>query len=68
MITYAPFWKTLENSSETTYSLIYKHNISSSTLKRLRRNESVTVATLNDICKILNCDITDIIAYIPDEE
>lgn len=68
MITYAPFWKTLENSSETTYSLIYKHNISSSTLKRLRRNESVTVATLNDLCKILNCDITDIIAYIPDEE
>ena len=67
MIVYTPFWKTLKKSSETTYSLIHKHNINAATLNRLRKNESVTVATLNDLCNILHCDITDIMAYIPED-
>lgn len=67
MIVYTPFWKTLKKSEETTYSLINKHNVNSATINRLRKNESVTVATLNDLCKILHCDITDIIAYIPED-
>ena len=42
MIDYSPFWETLKNSSETTYTLINKHHLSSSTLDKLRNNKPVT--------------------------
>lgn len=68
MIVYTPFWKTLKNSSETTYSLINKHNINPTTINRLRNNKPVTTTTLDDLCIILKCDICDIVAFIPSED
>lgn len=67
MITYEPFWKTLKESKETTYTLINKHGISSNTLCKLRKNESITMITLNDLCEILKCGPEKIIKYVPDE-
>ena len=63
MITYEPFWNTLKNSGESTYTLIYNHNLSSSTIDRLRKNKPLSTTTLNDLCRILDCDINDIISY-----
>ena len=63
MITYEPFWNTLKNSDESTYTLIYNHNLSSSTIDRLRKNKPLSTTTLNDLCRILDCDINDIISY-----
>lgn len=63
MIEYSPFWNTLKNSKETTYTLIHKHHISSATINKLRKNKPVTTTTLNDLCKILNCRIEDIAQY-----
>lgn len=63
MITYEPFWNTLKNSDESTYTLIYNHNLSSSTIDRLRKNKLLSTTTLNDLCRILDCDINDIISY-----
>ena len=37
MIDYSSFWKTLENSTENWYTLMNKHNLSHSTLHRLKR-------------------------------
>lgn len=68
MIVYAPFWKTLNRSTETTYTLIKNHNINPTTINRLRNNKPVTTTTLNDLCIILKCDITDIIAFMPEEK
>ena len=62
MITYEPFWNTLKNSDESTYTLIYNHNLSSSTIDRLRKNKPLSTTTLNDLCRILDCDINDIIS------
>lgn len=67
MISYSPFWKTLDASSETTYTLIHKHNINPTTITRLRNNKPVTTTTLNDLCLILKCNISDIIAFVPEE-
>ena len=63
MITYEPFWNTLKNSDESTYTLIYNHNLSSSTIDRLRKNKPLSTTTLNDLCRIRDCDINDIISY-----
>lgn len=68
MITYEPFWKTLKDSKESTYTLIHQHHISSSTLDKLRKNKPVTTTTLNDLCRILNCRIEDIVLYVPSED
>ena len=68
MIVYSPFWITLKNSNESTYSLITKHKFSSSTIDKLRNNKPVTTTTLNDLCRILNCSLSDIAEYIPNNE
>lgn len=65
MITYQPFWETLKNSKESTYSLIHNHSISSATINRLRQNQPVSTSTINDLCIILNCTPGDILAFTP---
>lgn len=68
MIDYSPFWKTLEKSKDSWYSLTNKHHLSNSTLHRLKHNKDVSTKTLNDLCRILNCQIEDIIQYIPSDK
>ena len=68
MIDYSPFWETLKNSSETTYTLINKHHLSSSTLDKLRNNKPVNTTTLNDLCRILDCRLEDNAQYIPSDQ
>lgn len=65
MIEYSPFWKTLKESNETTYTLINTHHISSATIDKLRKNKPLNTTTLNDLCRILNCSLNDIARYIP---
>lgn len=40
MIVYDNFWRTLKASRESTYTLIKKHNISSSTIDKLRKKQT----------------------------
>ncbi|MCI9542142.1 MAG: helix-turn-helix transcriptional regulator [Lachnospiraceae bacterium] len=68
MIDYGPFWKTLHESKETTYTLIYKHRISSATIDKLRKNKPMNTTTINDLCRILGCRIEEIAQYIPSEK
>ena len=68
MISYRPFWETLKNSNETTYTLINKHHVSSAIIDKLRKDKPMNTTTLNDLCRILNCDICGIMCYIPSEE
>ena len=65
MISYKPFWATLHASGESTYTLIKNHHISSSTIDKLRRNKPMNTTTINDLCRILNCRIEDVMVYIP---
>ena len=67
MISYAPFWKTLQNSSETTYSMINKHHVSSAIIDKLRNNKPLNTTTINDLCRIFNCKVQDIMEYLPSE-
>lgn len=67
MVVYDPFWETLKHSSESTYTLIKTHHISSSTIDKLRKNRPLNTTTINDLCRILNCDVDDIMHYIPSD-
>lgn len=68
MITYKPLWETMKKKDVSTYTLINKHNISSSTIHRLRHDQGVTTQLIDDLCKILNCNVEDIIKYEPSDE
>ena len=68
MIVYDPFWETLRRSGESTYTLIKNHRISSSTIDKLRRNKPLNTTTINDLCRILNCRVQDVMEYIPSAE
>ena len=68
MIVYEPFWKTLKLSNESTYTLIMKHHLSSSTIDKLRKNKPLNTTTINDLCRILRCDVGGIMRYEPSEE
>lgn len=63
MIVYEPFWKTLKASGESTYTLIVKHHLSSSTIDKLRKNKPLNTTTINDLCRILNCSVEKIMRY-----
>lgn len=66
MISYDPFWLTLKHSPESTYTLIQKHKLSSSTINRLRKDQPISTVTLNDLCRILRCRVEDVLIYKED--
>lgn len=66
MITYEPFWNTMRQRKESTYTLINKHGISSATIDRIRKGGGITTQKLDDLCKILKCRVEDIIEYKED--
>ena len=68
MISYEPFWNTLRNSSESTYTLITHHRISSSTIDKLRKKKPLNTTTINDLCRILTCPVEQIMQYVPSQE
>ncbi len=48
----------------TTYTLIYKQGFSAYTITNLRRNKSITMNTLEKLCKVLQCTPNDIIEFL----
>ena len=68
MIDYTPFWNTLKNSNESTYTLINNHRISSAIIDKLRKNKPMNTTTLNDLCRIFDCQLQDIAQYVPSDE
>ena len=66
LISYAPLWCTMTRTGATTYTLQVKGQISSSTIRRLKAGESVSTNTLDALCKILQCELHDVVEYLPD--
>lgn len=56
----------MKEKGVTQYALIKKYNISPAQITRLKRNESVSTHTIEVFCKILDCEVGDIMKYIPD--
>lgn len=68
MIDYTPFWDTLKNSTETTYTLTKNYGISSAIIDKLRHNKPLNTTTLNDLCIVLKCELNQIAQYIPSDD
>ena len=71
MISFEPLRTILKEKGISTYYLRNKcgfNNLDSKTIQRLMCDESVSTNTLNSLCNILECDISEIIKFIPDTE
>jgi len=68
MISYDNLWKVMKERGITQYALIKKYNISPGQITRLKRNESVSTHTIDVFCKILKCQVGDIMEFIDEEE
>jgi len=68
MIVYDKLWQTMKSRGISQYKLIQEYGYSLGQLDRLRKNQSVSVYTLDTLCKILSCELSDIAEYRPDEK
>ena len=66
MITYAPLLETMKKKQISTYTLIKDYGFSKGTLDALKHDRNITMATLDDICNLLQCRPEDVIEYTPD--
>ena len=66
MISYDPLWQTMKNQGVTTYTLIYKMGFSAYTITNLKRNKSITMNTMEKLCKMLQCTPNDIVEFTED--
>lgn len=67
MIKFDKLWKTAEKKGVTNYALTTKYNISKSQLHRLRHNQNVSTNTIDRLCNILECDVSDIMEHVADD-
>lgn len=68
MIRYDPLWETMKRKNISQYKLIKDYGVDNAQLQRLRENAIVKTSTLDNLCKILDCPIEDIVVYIPDDK
>lgn len=64
MISYRPFYETLYKKNITEYALIFKHGIPANTIHRMKHGEAITTKTLDVLCNILDCTVSDIIEFV----
>lgn len=65
-VSYNKLWKLLIDKNMKKIDLRIAANISSGTLAKLGKNESVTTDVLVRVCHALNCDIGDIMEVLPE--
>ena len=66
MISYQPFFQTLLKRGITEYQLITKKKFSAHILHRMKHGQNITMRTLDTLCSILDCEVSDIIEYVKD--
>lgn len=67
MIIFDKLWDKLKERGITQYQLIHDYGISRGQLDRLKKNENVTVHTLDILCNLLHCEIEDICEHVKDQ-
>lgn len=68
MFNYNKLWETMEKKGITKYRLTMEYNISKSLLHRMKKNESVSMNTLDNLCNILDCEIEDVVTHYKGSE
>lgn len=62
MINYEPLWETMKKKGITQYRLL-KCGLDNKTLDTLRKNNNITLLTLEKLCKMLDCTPNEIVKF-----
>lgn len=65
MITFNPLWETLREKDMNKEDLRKATGLSSSTMAKLSKNESVMLDVVDRICEALNCSVSSVIEITP---
>lgn len=66
-VSYKKLWKLLIDKDMMKKDLQVKANISWATVTKMSKNETVSMEVLMKICQALDCQIEDIVEFIPDD-
>ena len=67
-ISYNLLWKKLIDLGMSKTDMMRRANISTNVLARLSKGEPVSMDSMEKICKVLNCNIGDVMEFVPDNE
>ena len=67
-ISYKKLWKLLIDKDLMKKDLQRDAGISWATITKMSKGETVSIDVLMKVCKMLHCDIGDIVEFIDDEE
>lgn len=67
-IRYNKLWKKLIDENMMKVDLRVQAGITTNALAKLGKNEHVSTQVLEKVCKVLHCEIQDIMEFVPDEE
>ena len=62
IIDYSPLWQTMKEKHVSQYGLL-QSGIDNKTLDRLKKNNNITLLTLEKLCKILDCTPNDVVKF-----
>lgn len=66
MISYRPLFKTMSEKKITSYAL-FKMGFSKATYYSIQKGNSISTNTVNQLCHLLHCSVSDILEYIEDD-
>ena len=67
MIHYKPLFKTMSKKGITSYALFQK-GFSKATFYSIQKGNSISTNTVDQLCKLLNCPVSDVIEYVDDNK
>lgn len=67
MISYAPLFDTMKRKKISSYRL-EKMGFSRATYYSIQKGNSISTNTVNPLCRLLDCSVSDIIEYLDDEQ
>lgn len=67
MISYEPLQKTMKERGISSYRL-EKLGFSRATYYSIRKGNSVSTNTIDQLCKILKCEVSDIIKFVDEDK
>lgn len=67
-ISYKKLWKLLIDKDMMKKDLQKEAGISWATLTKMSKGETVSTEVLMKVCKVLHCDVGDIVEFVDDEE
>lgn len=67
MISYESLFRTMKEKGISSYRL-FKMGFPQSNYYAIKHGENISTNTVNELCRLLECRVSDIMEYLPEQE